>query len=413
MIFLKDYLPYANGINDDANIINKAIIDASRLKDKLIIEKGTYKASTIFLKSDMELVLEEGARIILTDDLSSLYDINVLRDTSINRPTWEDCSYNGKPSKYFIYGVGISNFKLSGKGIIDGNEEIFYGNITKYHIEGSFYPRIPLIYIEDGKNISFDSITLTRSAFWTLHLVGCDNVLINNINIINNKILTNCDGIDPDHSKNITIKNSYISCADDCIVLKATEAFKKYGDVYNINVSNCHLESTSAAIKIGTETVSNFKDIHFKNIKIRDTNRAIALMLRDGGSASNITFDNIDIETHLVSPVNWWGRAEVISLTNVKRDLNTSLGFIKDITFNNIKAKSENGIVIYGENISNIKLNDINIERIDITSWPKKDIDLRPSIYNVIDNKFYDLYSNGCKDIVINDTNLEDIKIED
>lgn len=179
MIFLKDYLPYANGINDDANIINKAIVDASRLKDKLIIEKGTYKASTIFLKSDMELVLEEGARIILTDDLSSLYDINVLRDTSINRPTWEDCSYNGKPSKYFIYGVGISNFKLSGKGIIDGNEEIFYGNITKYHIEGSFYPRIPLIYIEDGKNISFDSITLTRSAFWTLHLVGCDNVLMN------------------------------------------------------------------------------------------------------------------------------------------------------------------------------------------------------------------------------------------
>lgn len=364
MIFLKDHLPYANGIND-ANIINKAIVDASRLKDKLIIEKGTYKASTIFLKSDMELVLEEGARIILTDDLSSLYDINVLRDTSINRPTWEDCSYNGKPSKYFIYGVGISNFKLSGKGRIDGNEEIFYGNITKYHIEGSFYPRIPLIYIEDGKNISFDSITLTRSAFWTLHLVVCDNVLINNINIINNKILTNCDGIDPDHSKNITIKNSYISCADDCIVLKATESFKKYGDVYNINVSNCHLESTSAAIKIGTETVSNFKDIHFKNIKIRDTNRAIALMLRDGGSASNITFDNIDIETHLVSPVNWWGRAEVISLTNVKRDLNTSLGFIKDITFNNIKAKSENGIVIYGENISNIKLNDINIERID------------------------------------------------
>lgn len=411
MRYLNDYNPIKDGSRDTADIINKAIIES--IGDTLVIDDGLYLCSTIFLKSNVSIYLSRGARIKLIDDIDKLYDIKLNRKTDILVPTWEDCEYDGRPSKYFIYGKDINNFKIYGNGIIDGNEEIFYGKVTPFHIEGSFYPRVPLIYIENGKNLSFEGITLTKSGFWTLHLVGCDGVRIDSLNILNNPIFTNCDGIDPDHSKNIIIKNTNISCADDCIVIKNTEAFKKYGDSYNIDVSNCSLKSTSAAIKIGTESVSDFKNIRFKNIRIHDTNRGISLMLRDGGSIEDAIFENISIDNHLVSPINWWGRGEPISITNVKRNENTILGHINRVGFKNIDAISENGITIYGDNIKDIGLYNINLSIVKKTEWPREGLDLRPSIHNVIEQRFYDLYSKGAKNIDIMDSNFKDVLMED
>ncbi len=406
MIYFKDYNPDNTGKSDVSKLLNKAIEDS--IGDKLIIEKGIYKSSSIFLKSDVEIYLERDAKIILGDNLDDFYDIGINRDSSIKRPTWEDCYYDGRPSKYFIIGKDISNFKLGGEGIIDGSEELFYGKITKYHIEGAYYPRIPLIYIENGKDINIKDITLTRSAFWTLHLVGCDNVNIDSIKIKNNPIFTNCDGIDPDHCKNVYISNCDISCADDCIVLKTTEAFKKYGDSYNINAKNCKLKSTSAAIKIGTESVSSFKDISFSDIEIYDSNRGISIMLRDGASLSNVRFENIKIDNHLVSPINWWGRGEPISITNIKRDNNSILGNVSNISFKDIEADSENGITIVGENLKDISFDNVKLNIKDNKSiFEKKDLDLRPSIYNVKDMKFYKLLNIGCKNLVLNNCNFD------
>lgn len=80
-----------------------------------------------------------------------------------------------------------------------------------------------------------------KSAFWTTHLVGCEDVLISGIRILNNLRMANCDGIDPDHCKNVRITNCHIECADDCIVFKNTAAAMQYGACENIIVDNCTL----------------------------------------------------------------------------------------------------------------------------------------------------------------------------
>ncbi len=404
-----DYKPDKTGKTDIAKLLNKAIEDS--VGSKLIIDEGVYKSSTIFLKSNVEIILKKNAKIVLGDNLDDFYDIKINRDDSIKRPTWEDCYYDGKPSKYFIYGKDIMNFKISGEGIIDGSEELFYGKITEYHIEGAYYPRIPLIYIENGTDLEIEGITLTRSAFWTLHLVGCNNVDIHDLKIINNPIFTNCDGIDPDHCKNVNISNCDISCADDCIVLKTTEAFKKYGECSNISVKNCILKSTSAAIKIGTESVSDFKNISFENIDIYDTNRGISLMLRDGANLIDAAFKNINIDNHLVSPINWWGRGEPISVTNIKRYDNSILGNVSNVYFENINANSENGITVVGENISNIYFKNVNLNINNKTKFEKKDLDLRPSIYDVREMKFYDFLNVGASNIHLDNCNFDIINM--
>lgn len=406
--YFSEFKPYRDGVRNDAITLSKAIKETSLNHDRLIIDEGIYKCGTIYLSSNCNIYLKKGAIIKLSDNDADFYLFDS-KNKVITRNTWEDCFYNGKPSKYFIYGLDLENVTLDGEGVIDGSEELFYGTITKYHIEGAFYPRTPLIYIENSKNINILNLSLERSAFWTVHLVGCENVLIDSVRINNNPIFTNSDGIDPDHSKNVKIRNCIISCADDCIVLKTTNYSLKYGAAENIEISNCILKSTCAAIKIGTESFSDFKNIYVHDCNIIDTNRGISLMLRDGGSILNARFENIRISSHLVSPLNWWGRSEIISVTNIKRNNDSVLGKVDNVIFKNIKSSSENGVTIVGENLGTITLDNINLVRENKTNWPCKDLDLRPSVYNVLEGSFHDLYVKGNPNLIVNNCNFKDI----
>lgn len=392
---------YTSNFND----INEAIYSLKDTGGRVIVDKS-YISSTITFYSNIELHILENCKITLTGDYNSLSGINYDRDDSINVPTWENCEYNGKPSKFFICGSNLTNVSITGKGIINGNEEVFYGNVTQYHIEGAFYPRVPLIYFENCKNLKINDITLEKSAFWTVHLVGCDNIEIDNLTINNNLKMTNCDGIDPDHCKNVKITNCNISCADDCIVFKNTEGYKEYGNCENIYVSNCNLTSTSAAIKFGTESVNDFSNITLENINITASNRAISLQLRDCGNIYNCKFNNINIETRLFSPVHWWGRADVIAVTAVPRNENTNVGKISDISFNNIKAISEGAILIYG-NVDNINLSNIDIEIVHNTKWKQDSLDLRPSIYGVIPNTLTGIYLANASNIIMDNVEVK------
>ncbi|MGM9971799.1 MAG: glycosyl hydrolase family 28 protein [Anaeroplasmataceae bacterium] len=278
----------------------------------------------------------------------------------------------------------------------------------------------PLIYFEDCKNFSIKGVKLTKSAFWTVHLVGCNGGIIENIIIDNNLKMTNCDGIDPDHSKNITIKNCLISSADDCIVLKSTSSAIKYGNTENIIVSDCTLTSTSAAIKIGSETEGDFNNIKFNNIKIKNSNRGISIQLRDKGNISNIEFNNIDIETKRFSPIHWWGKAEAIAISAIRRKKDSLVGMISNIKFNNINSIGENGILIYGENnINNIIFSNISVSIVRKTNWKKEGIDLRPSIYSILKGTPKVLYIRNAKDILFDglsyyiDSNMKKIVNEE
>lgn len=404
-----DFNAVGDGITNDTIAFNEAILYAHNNGGGMVIapENHKYIVGYIRLLSNVTLVVEKNAIIEATSNLNEFYNINSKRDTKINVPTWENCWYDGKPSMFFIFANNEENVGITGEGIIDGNEKIFYGNVTKWHIEGSFYPRVPLVYFENCKNVNISNITMQNSAFWTTHLVGCNGVFIRNITINNNLRMTNSDGIDPDHCQNVLIENTNISAADDCIVLKTTEANKKYGDTKNIVVKNCKLTSTSAAIKIGSESVSNFENIMFENIIIDKSNRGISIQLRDCGNVKNAIFKNIKINTRRFSPLHWWGRAEAIALTAVRRISSTRIGSINNVKFDSINTSGENGILIYGENnnIENIKFNDVFVNLEKHTSWPTNDIDLRPSELNNIESHEHIIYARNAKDIELNDFN--------
>ena len=152
---------------DNANIINNAIEAVSKDGGKVIIRDGVFYATTIKLLSNVCLSIDSSARLTLFRDINKFNKLDLNREDSIKRPTWENCEYNGMPSQYFIYAKDGENISIEGSGFIDGSEDIFYGTITKYHIEGSYYPRIPLVYFENIRNVSIKDINLRKSALDT------------------------------------------------------------------------------------------------------------------------------------------------------------------------------------------------------------------------------------------------------
>lgn len=397
--YVDNYLKNKESITSDLN----KLIENSEKGSKLIFKSNqTYILGMVKLKSDIELFFEEGSKIIAS---SNINDFNYLSNDALianNRDTFMNCDYDGLPTKYFFYGKDIENIKITG-GYIDGNEEIFYGKITDNSIDGKFYPRIPVLFLENVKNFKILNTKIVKSGFWTIHLVGCDGGIIDGVKIINNRKFLCTDGIDPDCSKNIIIRNCYIESADDCIVFKSTKYASKYGDNSNIQVSNCELKSTSAAIKFGTETIGKIHNITINDVTIKDTNRGIAFQMRDGGSINDIIFKNIKIETQRFSPREWWGKAEGIHISNIKRYSNGQLGQIFNLTFNNVDINGESGIFIYGENINNIKFNTLNIYLKNKTDYEKNLYDLRPcDIEYEIKDKLSVIYAYKLKNLLIN-----------
>jgi polygalacturonase len=239
-----------------------------------------------------------------------------------------------------------------------------------------------MLFLENVEHLTITQVTLEKSAFWTVHMVGCRDVLIDGIRILNNMRMANCDGIDPDHCQNVRIANCHIECADDCIVFKNTAAAMQYGPCENITVTGCTMTSYSAAIKFGSESEDLFRNIIIENCVIYDTNRGISLQLRDKGSIENVLFHNITIQTRLRHPEVFWGMAEPIAITVFQRKVDTTVGHVRNIRFSNILCDSENGILLFGEkegDISNIRFQNVSLQLGSHTGYPQGIYDLRPN----------------------------------
>lgn len=404
MIDIRDFGAVGDGITLDTAAVQKALDCCKKNGGTVVVPGGkTYKIGRIQIYSNTELYLESGAVLKQSDRIEDLRSISAV-DKSNNEtdiPSYINCEYNGKPAHYFIYATG-ENIRITGYGAIDGNEAVYYGTETRYHIEGAWYPRTPLLYIENVDHFTISGVTLQNSAFWTLHMVGCRDVLVDGIRVLNNLKLANCDGIDPDHCQNVRIRNCYIEAADDCIVLKTTEAEQKYGPTENVVISGCILESTSAAIKFGTESEGDFKNIIIENCIIRNSNRGVALQLRDKGNIENVWIRNLMINTRNFID-QYWGNAEGIYITAIERHKGRTFGKIRNVKLENIQITGESGVLLYGSqdgHIDGITLKDISVNLVKNSKWPCDGYDIRPCDGDgLLKTPIYGVYMKNAKHV--------------
>jgi len=187
---------------------------------------------------------------------------------------------------------------------------------------------------------------------------------VDNLKIRNLLDVPNCDGIDPDHCRDVEIRNCNIVCGDDAIVIKATRQAADYGASANITVHDCVIQTQDAGVKIGTETTQDIHDIRFERCEIRSSSRGLCIQARDEGSVYNIDFRDIKFVSRYHSDP-WWGRGEAISLTAIPRGPQSKIGTIHDVRIQNVSGRAENSVRVQGAKESRIR--GVTMENVAVT----------------------------------------------
>jgi polygalacturonase len=274
------------------------------------------------------------------------------------------------------------NLKISGRGKILGRSLAFMTGYDAPNEWWLFKEWRPKMFVLTGcTNLVVRDITFGDAPFWGLHMLGCENVLVDNVTVNNRLDVPNDDGIDPDHCRNVEIRNCHLTCGDDAIVVKATRQTNDFGVCANIHVHDCEIRTQDAGLKIGTETTSDIHDILFERCQILQSSRGLCIQLRDEGDVFNVTFRDIQLVSRYHSDP-WWGRGEAISFTAHQRSPGGKLGRLHDITVENVSGRAENSIRINGSTASrveNIRLKNVSVKLGRWTKYPGGVFDNRPT----------------------------------
>lgn len=374
------------------------------LETVLILDQPSWRENTARLQSALDEISATGGGILSIRtpkegaeigaiQLPSHVTLHVCQGSTL-KAALERQAYETARWECLIESHGTIGVSITGGGVIDGRGiDFMEADLTYIYRPKYFRPR--LIAFFGCEDIIIRDIILRDGAFWTLHPIGCKRVLIEGITIDNDLKVPNCDGIDPDRCQDVRISDCMIHCADDCIVLKTTKEFSQFEPTRRITITGCTLISTSAAIKIGTESVADFSDIVITGCTITDSSRGIALQLRDQGNIERVIISDCTITTRLFDE-HYWGRAEPVYITALPRfgvegeeipewNPENRVGTIRDVTISNIRCCGENGVVVYGieredgsRSVEDLRLKDIDLRIERKTRWPAGRRDLRP-----------------------------------
>ena len=362
-----------DGVTDDAVPIQKAIDRCSAEGGGVVLlpRNHVFLSGPVELKSNVELHLEATATLKANPN-EEIYHLSAF-------------GANRGEGMLWLWAKDAENISITGKGTIHGNGIAFMGAELEDSYElkpladQTFDPRPHVLTLTNVRNLTIRDVTIKEGAYWTVHLIGCNEAVIDGINLLNNLKIRNGDGIDLDHSKNVRIANCHITSGDDCICLKNRREFEHYGSCHDIVVTNCVMSSRSCAIKIGSENMDSIYNVMFDNCIITGSNRGLGIQNRDEGTVTDVVFSNIQLDCKLWSDV-WWGKAEPIYVTSYPRangnhkdanwrfpkgQIEGRCGEVSRIWFNNITTTSENGCFVGGDvpgKVKDIYFNNVRVK---------------------------------------------------
>ena len=353
-----DYGAKADAKTVNTKYIQKAIDDCSKNGGVVLFPSGKYLTGTIYLKDNVTLQLQKGAKIIGSTDL---------RDYPENNPDYQFLR-KGKIKRSLIYAEQCKNISIIGEGTIDGQGGKIITNRGK-PVKG-YAERPHVIWMIKSKNIKIDGVKLQNSSLWMQHYIGCEKLRIQNIEIFNHSNKNN-DMMDINGCKDVVISNVIGDSDDDGITLKSSHEMP----CENITITNCVLSSHCNAIKCGTESNAGFKNITISNCVIRPSKEkstfygipggvtGISLEVVDGGNMNGVTISNIVMDSVLVPIFIRLGDRARGYDNNLPKP---SVGTIENIHLSNITAFNTSFVGssitgIPGHAVKNITLDNIRI----------------------------------------------------
>ncbi|XP_002960960.2 probable polygalacturonase [Selaginella moellendorffii] len=300
--------PHSVSITDfgavgDGRIVNtlafqNAIFYLKSFADKggaqLYVPRGRWLTGSFNLTSHLTLFLEEGAVILGSQDLLEWPVIPALPSYGRGR------ELPGGRHISLIHGKNMVDVVITGaNGTIDGQGSVWW---DWFHNKTLDFTRGHLVELIDSRHITISNVTFKNSPFWTIHPVYCSDVLIQDVTILAPPYAPNIDGIDPDSSSNVCIRDCYISTGDDLISIKS--GWDEHGINYgmpstNVCIHNVSGQSpTSAGIAFGSEMSGGISDVFIKSVRVANSRSGIRIKTGAGrgGYITNISISDLQLE---------------------------------------------------------------------------------------------------------------------
>jgi len=351
---VRDYGATGNREGSSQAAIQKAIDACAAAGGGMVyVPPGSYSTGTLHLRSHVRVFVEAGAVIYSIKDKAA-FDKDAL-----------------------FYGEDLTNVSLEGRGTIDGqgayerrekgdfHDDFIYPNQLEMEKFGKplirSFPRTDqfgkLLLLLRSKDVRITGLSFIDSPSWTMHLYGCERVVIDSVNIRSSlRDGVWADGIDPDGCKDLRISNCTIETGDDAIVFYSMNWFGPALPCENITVTNCRLSSASAAIKFCDGNMNAVRNVTIDNCVITNSNRGIAIMDFDGGAVENVVLSNLIIDC-VRNDWFWWGDGEPFHFNvrkrsevhkSAKREDDHPAGSVRNIIIRDVIAHGKGSSICSG-----------------------------------------------------------------
>ena len=262
-----------DGCHDCCKAFAKAMKEAVKKGGlHITVPSGVYfMDGPLHLQSNVCIELEEGAVLQFTPDPNRYPTVNT---------SWEGTFlHNHSP---FIYGYGLHDVAIIGKGTIDGNAMSSFAtwrpkqkpaqqrsremnhsgvDIAERVFGVGDWLRPHLIQLYDCRNVTLEGVKIINSPFWCVHLLKSENVICRSLRY--DAKLVNNDGIDPESSRYILIEDIYFDNGDDNIAIKSgrdNDGWATAAPCENIVIRRCHFKGLHAVV-IGSEMSGGVRNV--------------------------------------------------------------------------------------------------------------------------------------------------------
>lgn len=374
----QNYVITDYGVGTDSTKLNthtiQNIIDRAEANGggTIVIPKGVYLTGALFFKPKTKLLLQEGAQLKGSDDISN-YPLIPSR-------------MEGRSIYYYaalINAYHVDSFQVAGPGTINGNGLRFWEYFWFYRdsvqktgrsATNLEVHRPRLLFIWGCNNVTIQNVKLHNSGFWTTHLYQCNNVLIENCDIrspFKPVKAPSTDGIDIDVCKKVTIRKCYISVNDDAVCIKGgkgPDAHKRgeNGIVEDILIEDCVFGESHGTLTFGSECI-HARNITMRNCKMEHNTSILRLKMRPDTYQvyENVLIENITGKCGTIISMAPWKQFFDMGGSTEK-----PFAIVRNITFSNIKVECKKFGEMEGnpaDTVSNIIFRDINAVATDAT----------------------------------------------
>ncbi|TCN38306.1 polygalacturonase [Kribbella orskensis] len=298
----------------DATAAIRAAIEACHLAGggRVVVPAGTFLTGAIHLRSNVNLHVSEGATLLFSTDPAQYLPVVLTRFEGMELMNYSP----------LIYARDCDNIAVTGTGTLDGQAtwETWWSwvgpsgpdaqALTDLADRGVPVPerifgaghflRAAFIETYHCRNVLIDGVTLLRSPFWEIHPVLSRNVTVQNVHIDSRG--PNNDGVDPECSQYVVIRNCTFDVGDDCIAIKSgrgTDGLRVNVPSENILIEDCTMNIRYGAITIGSEMTGGVRNVFVRNCRIGSGYQYFGLYIKTnsvrGGYAENVYLKDIEI----------------------------------------------------------------------------------------------------------------------